>query len=134
MLRLAGAMDETVLLGIGADNTENLFCASGYFIDRASRENDAFRCQYEASFGRHAPPLGSIAQSNYEGLRFLETVAARAGSLASKPLLSAAANVDYQGARGTVGIRRGSAKMPIYLAAANGHRFPAGQTVLTANA
>ena len=25
MLRLAGAMDETVLLGIGADNTENLF-------------------------------------------------------------------------------------------------------------
>ncbi len=25
-------MDETVLLGIGADNTENLFCASGYFI------------------------------------------------------------------------------------------------------
>jgi urea transport system substrate-binding protein len=123
MLRLAGAMDETVLLGIGADNTENLFCASGYFIDRASRENDAFRCQYQASFGRNAPPLGSIAQSNYEGLRFLETVAARAGSLARKPLLSAAANVDYQGARGTVGIRRGSASMPIYLAAANGIDF-----------
>ena len=123
MLRLAGAMDETVLLGIGADNTENLFCASGYFIDRASRDNDAFRSQYEASFGRHAPPLGSIAQSNYEGLRFLETVAARAGSLARKPLLSAAANVDYQGARGTIGIRRGSARMPIYLAAANGLDF-----------
>jgi urea transport system substrate-binding protein len=123
MLRLAGAMDETVLLGIGADNTENLFCASGYFIDRASRENDAFLGQYEASFGRHAPPLGSIAQSNYEGLRFLETVAARAGSLARKPLLSAAANVDYQGARGTIGIRRGSASMPIYLAAANGIDF-----------
>jgi urea transport system substrate-binding protein len=123
MLRLAGAMDETVLLGIGADNTENLFCASGYFIDMASPDNDAFRSQYEASFGRHAPPLGSIAQSNYEGLRFLETVATRAGSLARKPLLSAAANVDYQGARGTIGIRRGSARMPIYLAAANGLDF-----------
>ena len=123
MLRLAGAMDETVLLGVGADNTENLFCASGYFIDKASRENDAFRCQYETSFGRNAPPLGSVAQSNYEGLRFLETIAARAGSLASKPLLSAAANVDYQGARGTIGIRRGSANMPIYLAAANGIDF-----------
>ena len=123
MLRLAGAMDETVLLGIGADNTENLFCASGYFIDMASRENDAFRNQYEVSFGRHAPPIGSIAQSNYEGLRFLETVASRAGSLAIKPLLSAAANIDYQGARGTVGIRRGSACMPIYLAAANGLDF-----------
>ena len=74
------------------------------FVDRASRENDAFLGQYEASFGRHAPPLGSIAQSNYEGLRFLETVASSAGSLARKPLLSAAANVDYQGARGTVGV------------------------------
>ena len=123
MLRLAGAMDETVLLGIGVDNTENLFCASGYFVDMASRENDAFRCQYEASFGRYAPPLGSVGQSNYEGLRFLETVASHAGSLAIKPLLSIATNVDYQGARGRIGVRRGSANMPIYLAEANGLDF-----------
>jgi urea transport system substrate-binding protein len=123
MLRLAGAMDETVLLGIGADNTENLFCASGYFVDLASRENDAFRCQYQASFGRYAPPLGSVGQSNYEGLKFLDTVALRAGSLAIKPLLSSAMNVDYDGARGRIGIRRGSASMPIYLAEADGLDF-----------
>jgi urea transport system substrate-binding protein len=123
MLRLAGAMDETVLLGIGADNTEGLYCASGYFIDMATRANDIFRDQYQASFGRHAPPPGSIGQSNYEGLRFLETVASRAGSLAIKPLLSAAANVEYQGARGRIDIRRGNARMPIYLAAANGLDF-----------
>jgi ABC-type branched-subunit amino acid transport system substrate-binding protein len=123
MLRLAGAMDETVLLGIGADNTENLFCASGYFVDMASRENDAFRCQYQASFGRYAPPLGSVGQSNYEGLRFLDTVASRAESLAIKPLLANAMNVDYDGARGRIGIRRGSACMPIYLAEADGLDF-----------
>jgi urea transport system substrate-binding protein len=123
MLRLAGAMDETVLLGIGADNTEGLYCASGYFIDVATRANDIFRDQYQASFGRHAPPPGSIGQSNYEGLRFLETVASRAGSLAIKPLLSAAQNVEYQGARGRIDIRRGNARMPIYLAAANGLDF-----------
>jgi ABC-type branched-subunit amino acid transport system substrate-binding protein len=123
MIRLAGAMDETVLLGIGADNSENLYCASGYFVDMASRANDAFLCQYEASFGRNAPPPGSVGQSNYEGLRFLEAVAARAESLAMKPLLAAAANVDYQGARGTVGIRRGTACMPIYLAEADGLDF-----------
>ena len=123
MLRLAGAMDETVLLGIGADNTEGLYCASGYFIDMASRANDVFRDQYQALFGRHAPPPGSIGQSNYEGLRFLETVASRAGSLAIKPLLSAATNVEYQGARGRIDIRRGNARMPIYFAAANGLDF-----------
>jgi urea transport system substrate-binding protein len=123
MLRLAGAMDETVLLGIGADNSENLFCASGYFVGLASAANDAFRGQYEASFGRSAPPLGSIGQSNYEGLRFLEAVASRAESLAIKPLLAAAANIVYQGARGGISVRRGRAKMPIYLAEADGLDF-----------
>jgi urea transport system substrate-binding protein len=123
MLRLAGAMDETVLLGIGAENTENLFCASGYFADHASRANDAFRCRYQASYGRHAPPIGSIGQSNYEGLQFLDTVASRAGSLAIRPLLAAAMNIDYDGARGRIGIRRGSASMPIYLAEADGLDF-----------
>ena len=123
MLRLAGATDETVLLGIGADNSENLFCASGYFVGLASAANDAFRSQYEACFGQSAPPLGSIGQSNYEGLRFLEAAASRAGSLAIRPLLSAAANIVYQGARGGISIRRGQAKMPIYLAEADGLDF-----------
>ena len=97
-------------------------CASGYFIDMATRANDIFRDHQRHRLGRHAPPPGSIGQSNYEGLRFLETVASR-GLLAVKPLLSAAANVDYQGARGRIDIRRGNARMPIYLAAANGLDF-----------
>jgi ABC-type branched-subunit amino acid transport system substrate-binding protein len=122
-LRLAGAMDETVLLGIGADNTENLFCASGYFSCVGSRANDDFLSQYRAMFGAHAPPIGSVGQSNYEGLRFLEVAAARAGSLELKPLLSAARNIAYHGARGLVTIRNGGAEMPIYLAEADGLDF-----------
>lgn len=123
ILRLVGSMDETVLLGIGADNTEALFCASGYFVDLPSRENDDFRFRYQASFGRYAPPIGSVGQSNYEGLRFLETITSRAGSLAMKPLLANAMNVDYDGARGRIGIRGGSACMPIYLTEADGLNF-----------
>ena len=54
-----------------------------------------------AMFGSNAPPVGSVGQSNYEGLRFLEAVANRAGSLAMCPLLKAARNiVYYAGARG----------------------------------
>lgn len=122
-LRLAGAMDETVLLGIGADNTENLFCASGYFNCMASRANDEFLTGYQAMFGPHAPPVGSVGQSNYEGLRFLEAVANRAGSLALKPLLKAARNTVYTAGRGPVTIRDGRAEMPMYLAEADGLDF-----------
>lgn len=123
MLRLAGAMDETLLLGIGSDNSENLFCSSGYFVSRASAHNDAFRAQYETMFGRCAPPPGSIAQSNYEGLRFLEAVATKAGSVAVRPLLQAASDISYEGARGAVSMRRGRTRMPIFLAEAAGLDF-----------
>jgi urea transport system substrate-binding protein len=123
VLRLAGAMDETLLLGMGADSSEGLYCASGYFVDRASAANDAFRAQYEASFGRCAPVPGSVAQSNYEGLRFLESVATKAGSFDVRPMLNAASSVAYHGARGEVSMRGGRAKMPIYLAEADGLDF-----------
>lgn len=122
-LRLAGAMDETVLLGIGADNTENLFCASGYFSCMASRANDEFLSRYSCMFGPNAPPVGSVGQSNYEGLLFLEAAASRAGSLALQPLLKAGRNMVYAAARGPVTIRDGRAEMPMYLAEADGLDF-----------
>jgi urea transport system substrate-binding protein len=128
-LRLAGAMDETVLLGIGADNTESLFCASGYFNCVGSRANDDFLIRYRAMFGPHAPPVGSVGQSNYEGLRFLEAAANRAGSLSMGPLLAAARNVVYAGARGSITIRDGRAEMPMYLAEADGLDFKVIKTI-----
>jgi ABC-type branched-subunit amino acid transport system substrate-binding protein len=128
-LRFAGAMDETVLLGIGSDATENLFCASGYFSCVGSRANDDFRIRYRAMFGPHAPPIGSVGQSNYEGLRFLEAVANCAGSLSMGPLLAAARNVVYSGARGAVTIRDGRAEMPIYLTEAEGLDFKVIKTI-----
>jgi ABC-type branched-subunit amino acid transport system substrate-binding protein len=122
-LRLAGAMDETVLLGIGAEHTENLYCASGYFSSAGSRANDEFLANYHHMFGANAPPIGSVGQSNYEGLRFLEAAAARAGCLKCGPLAAAARNIDYVGARGPVTIRGGEAEMPMYLAEADGLDF-----------
>jgi len=123
MLRLAGAMDETVLLGIGAGNTENLFCASGYFGCLRSADNEGFLDRYKSAFGSLAPPIGSVGQSNYEGLCFLEAAARKAQSLATKPLLSAATRLIYSGARGPITFRHGHAEMPIYLARADGLEF-----------
>jgi len=123
VLRLAGAMDETVLLGIGADNTENMFCASGYFGCHGSSANDDFRASYVRAFGPAAPPVGSVGQSNYEGLRFLEAIAEKAQTLTPQPLLSAAKNVVYHGARGPVTIRDGRARMTMHLAEADGLDF-----------
>ncbi len=122
-LRLAGAMDETVLLGIGADNTENLFCASGYFNSVGSRANDEFLGRYRAMFGCNAPPVGSVGQSNYEGLRFLQAAAERARiALAAATVLRCAQSDLCRCAR-SGGRSRRTAEMPIYLAEADGLDF-----------
>jgi ABC-type branched-subunit amino acid transport system substrate-binding protein len=123
MLRLGGAMDETVLLGIGADNTENMFAASGYFANTRTGANDAFRERYYGAFGLHAPVPGATAQSNYEGLHFLKALADRAGTLDLWPLVSAAAGLTYSAGRGPIGMGGSGAEMPIYRAEADGHDF-----------
>lgn len=123
MLRLANCVDETVLLGIGADNTENLFAASGYFATVQSAAAEMFRASYDAAFGASAPVPGASAQSNYEGLYFLEALARRAGSLELGDLAAATDGATYCGGRGPIGMRRHLADMPIYLAEADGFDF-----------
>lgn len=80
-----------------------------------------------ASIGRCSAPTrhrsDRSASPNYEGLRFLEAAAERAGSLAFRPLLAAARNMVYTGARGLVTIRDGRAEMSMYLAEADGLDF-----------
>lgn len=128
-LRFAGGMDETVLLGIGADSTENMFCASGYFAGVASRANDDFLGSYHDMFGANAPPMGSIAQSNYEGLRFLQAAADQAGTLAFGPLCRAGRNIVYTGARGSVTIRDNHAEMRMHIVKADGLDFRLVKTI-----
>src|SRR5262249_25735522 len=94
-----------------------------------SRANDDFQIRYRAMFGPHAPPVGSVGQSNYEGMRFLEAAANRAGSLSMAPLYAAARNLVYSGARGAVTIPDGRAEMPIYLAEAEGLDFKVIKTL-----
>ncbi|AUC99358.1 nitrile hydratase [Bradyrhizobium sp. SK17] len=122
-LRFAGCVDETSLLGIGADKTENLFCASGYFPSVGSHAGDGFRDRYRAMFGPYAPPVGSCGESAYEGFCLLEAAANRAGTLDMRPLLAAADNLVYRGPRGPVTVRSGHARMPMYLAEAEGLDF-----------
>lgn len=122
-LRLSNALDENALLGVGADNAENLFAASGYFAALPTRENQGFVERYHSSFGASAPMLSALGQSCYEGFRFYAALTAHAGSLAVAALDAAADGFAYEGARGTVIMRDKRVAMTNYLAAADGLDF-----------
>jgi urea transport system substrate-binding protein len=123
MLRLANCVDETVLLGVGADNTENLFAASGYFERHRSAAGERFQGLYHDTFGSTAPLPGATAQSNYEGLHFLDALMRKASGGDVLALTKAADGMTYRAGRGEIGMRRGRTEMPIYLAEADGFDF-----------
>jgi ABC-type branched-subunit amino acid transport system substrate-binding protein len=123
ILRLSSAIDETALLGIGADNAENLYSSSGFFTAVGSRASEAFQDRYQGAFGATAPVLGGVGQSSYEGFHFYAALAARAGSTALGPLAGAAEGLVYEGGRGPVSMRRHRTTMPMFLCEADGLDF-----------
>jgi len=113
MLRLSMCIDENTLLGIGAENTVNLFAASGYFTSLDTDANHAFIERYRNRFGDRAPVPSALGQSVYEGFAFLNAFSA---SVAGRP-------VRIPGARDAVYLNNGCKLNPIYLAEADGVEF-----------
>jgi urea transport system substrate-binding protein len=90
VLRLGLIVDETVICGIGAQASGNLFTVSNYFADWRSRTNDGFLERYHEAFGEHAPPVSAASMSYYEGLH---VVAGLANSLGTRRGLDLARHV-----------------------------------------
>jgi ABC-type branched-subunit amino acid transport system substrate-binding protein len=75
MLRFGLIVDETVICGIGAEASTNLFTAASYFADHHSRSNDHFLELYHDAFGALAPPVSAASVGFYEGLHVLAGLA-----------------------------------------------------------
>ena len=80
MLRFGLIVDETVICGIGAEASTNLYTASHYFAGQHSRTNDRFLERYHDAFGELAPPVSAASIYCYEGLHVLAGLATDLGS------------------------------------------------------
>lgn len=121
--RLSTLMDETILLGSGAESTRGLTAAAGYFETLTTPESLAFNGRYAARFGSEAPVLNSLGESCYEGVLMLGALADYAGSLHPRALRAAAGVVSYHGARGELRLRDRHVDQRVYLAEADGLRL-----------
>lgn len=120
VIRFSCAVEENTLLGIGADSTDGLFAASGYFSALDTAANGAFRERYHTRFGERGPMLNSIGESLYEGLYFLHALSdAAQTSHWTRPGTA----LPMKGPRGAIFQEAGHSRMPMYLAEAEGHAF-----------
>ncbi|WP_083593006.1 substrate-binding domain-containing protein [Aurantimonas sp. 22II-16-19i] len=121
VLRFSSAIDETVLYGIGADATENLFLSSGYFGSIDSRNNRHFLERYHSRFGETPPPANAFGQSCYEGIYCLLALAEAAGDLAVQAVVSGLGRTCQKNtARGSDEPKVAGHRQPIHLAEVDG--------------
>jgi hypothetical protein len=116
-------MDENMLLATGAEATQNLWAAAGYFETLATAESLEFNGRYAARFGTHAPVLSSLGESCYEGVRLLAALADRARSLDVRTLMHRGRATAYEGPRGALSMHGNHVEQPIYLAQADAFDF-----------
>jgi urea transport system substrate-binding protein len=89
-VRLSPLMEENMLMATGAENTHELYAASGFFETLPTSSGLEFSRRYTERFGVRAPALNSMGESCFEGLTLLARLAARAGSLELDRLCGAA--------------------------------------------
>ncbi|MDH4392414.1 MAG: substrate-binding domain-containing protein [Aquabacterium sp.] len=123
ILRLSGAIGENELLGIGAENADDLFVSSGYFATLDTDENLAFKARYDSHYGERAPTLNTFGQSTYEGVHFLAALFNQALQSHQAWDAMGQAPMHYQSARAAQYAGGGVNDTPIYLARADGHVF-----------
>ena len=123
LLRYSPLMEENMLLASGSAATAGLFVSAAYFRSLVNADALDLLGRYVHLHGHDAPPLNNAAESCYEGLHTLATLARRAGSTELPALNAAIDGVAYDGPRGTIEFHGQQAAQHVHLAIANGYDF-----------
>lgn len=123
IVRLSCAIEENGLLAMGAENTDHLYAAAGYFSGVQSDANMAFKERYYTLHGERAPTLNALGQSTYEGVHFLAALIQHCHRLRNGPAALGRAPLQYRSARDAAYINNDHKLYPMYLARAEGHLF-----------
>ena len=123
VMRLGTLIDENTLMGIGAENSKNVFSAASYFANIETADAKAFAESYSAKFGSKAALLNGLSTSCYDGLTALDAIAERAGGLSVKEMDSVAEGTAFGSPRGDAVMKNRHLTLDIYLAEAKGTDF-----------
>ena len=92
LVRLSGALEENGLLAGDGDGTGTLYATMSSFVTMTDERHLGLAERYASVIGPHAPVLDSYAESVYDGLHLVATLAAR-GSLSPERIAAATADV-----------------------------------------
>jgi ABC-type branched-subunit amino acid transport system substrate-binding protein len=127
--RLSLLLEENTLMGIGAENSGNLYSCMGYFANSPSEGAKKFKAEYLAKYGDKAPQLATIGADCYSALNLAKALFDKAGSVDAKKLAAASEGLPFDSASGRVTMHGRQVDKDMYLATCKGTQFEVIKTI-----
>ena len=127
--RLGLLLEENTLMGIGAENSNNLYSCMGYYANNPSEAHKKFKAEYIAKYGDKAPQLGTIGADCYTSIKFAKALVEKAGGLDAGKLAAASEGLAFDTASGRVTMHGRHVDKDMYLASCKGTEFEVIKTI-----
>jgi ABC-type branched-subunit amino acid transport system substrate-binding protein len=127
--RLSMLLEENTLMGIGAENSANLYSCMGFFANSPSEVTKAFKAEYMAKYGAKAPQLATIGADCYSALNLAKAMFDKAGSTDARKLTAASEGLSFDTASAHVTMRGRQVDKDMYLASCKGTEFEVFKTI-----
>jgi len=127
--RISLLLEENTLMGIGAENSANLYSCMGYFANSPAEGAKKFRAEYMAKYGDKAPQLATIGADCYSALNLAKALFDKAGAADAKKLAAASEGLTFTSASGPVTMHGRQVDKDMYLAECKGTGFEVIKTI-----
>jgi ABC-type branched-subunit amino acid transport system substrate-binding protein len=127
--RLSMLLEENTLMGVGAENSANLYSCMGFYANSPSEVTKAFKAEYLAKYGAKAPQLATIGADCYSALNLAKAMFDKAGSADAKKLTAASEGLSFDTASARVTMHGRQVDKDMYLAQCKGTQFEVIKTL-----
>ena len=127
--RLSMLLEENTLMGVGAENSANLYSCMGFYANSPSEVTKAFKAEYMSKYGAKAPQLATIGADCYSALNRAKAMFDKAGSGDMKKLTAASEGLSFDTASARVTMRGRQVDKDMYLASCKGTEFEVFKTI-----
>ena len=128
IVRMSSLLEENTLLGIGAENSANLYGCMSYYGNVALASNTDFKARYAKRYGENAPILALIGQDCYSGMRFIQAAVTKAGSAEPAKVSAVVEGLGFETPTGTMTMRNRHVDKNMFLAECRGVEFHVVET------
>ena len=127
--RLSMLLEENTLMGVGAENSANLYSCMGFYANSPSEVTKAFKAEYLAKYGAKAPQLATIGADCYSALNLAKAMFDKAGANDMKKLTAASEGLSFDTASARVTMHGRQVDKDMYLASCKGTEFEVFKTI-----